>query len=247
MPLLETRASASALGYGLNASLSTDLILYLDAGNSASYPGSGTTWNDLSPLARPLSFYTTPSYSSSNGGFINFQGNPNKNYAENTSHPAYNVDDVTVEIWTKLNNSTSQSGFWIEKGIVNTQYAAFMEGTGLRWRLSGADSLISPEELTANYLSINTWYQLVFTHTPGQQKMYRNASLLFTKSASTSLAKLDAHGFTVGAWYNGNGATVENHGYFIDAGISIIRVYNKVLTPTEISTNFNQFRSRYSI
>jgi hypothetical protein len=245
MPLLETRGSASATGYGLTSNRS-NLILHLDAGNAASYSGSGTTWNDLSPLGRPLSFYTTPSYSSANGGFINFQGNANKNYAENTSTPAYNVDDVTVEIWTKLNTETNQSGFWIEKGTVNTQYAAFMEGTGLRWRLNGQDSLI-PEELTANYLSINTWYQLVFTHTPGQQRMYRNASLLFTKSASTNLAKLDAHGFTVGAWYNGNGGTLANHGYFIDAGISIIRVYNKVLTSTEISNNFNEFKSRYGL
>lgn len=248
MPLLETKASASAMAYGMNSSSSSELILHLDAGNASSYPGSGTTWYDLSPLNRPLSFYTTPSYSSSNGGFINFTGDANKNFAENGPSSAYNVDNVTVEVWTKINTSTSQSGFWIEKGVVNTQYAAFMEGAGLRWRLNGGDSF--PGKETPTYLSANTWYQLVFTHTPGQQQFYRNASLQFTTSASTSLAKLDDHGFTVGAWRNANyseAPTLTNHGYYIDAGISIIRVYNKVLTSTEITTNFNQFRSRYSI
>jgi len=250
MPLLETRGSASAFGYGLNASLSTNLILYLDAGNALSYPGSGTTWNDLSPLNRPLSFYTTPSYSSSNGGFINFQGDANKNFAENSSVDAYNVDNLTIEVWTKINTSTNQTGFWIEKGVVNTQYAAFMEGSSLRWRLNGGDTFSSPNEETGNYLSINTWYQLVFTHTPGQQRFYRNSSLQFSKSASTNLAKLNDHGFTVGAWRNAlytTPPTTSNHGYYIDAGISIIRVYNKVLTQAEITTNFNQFRSRYGI
>jgi hypothetical protein len=247
MPLLETRASASALGYGLGSSAS-NLILHLDAGNASSYPGSGTIWNDLSTLNRPLSFFTTPSYNSSNGGFINFTGDTNKNFAENSSTDAYNVDNVTVEIWTKINSSTTQSGFWIEKGLVNTQYAAFMEGSGLRWRLNGGDTFTSPEELTGNYLSANTWYQLVFTHTPGQQRFYRNSSLQFSKSASTTLAKINDHGFTVGAWRNATGAaTTTNHGYYIDAGISIIRVYNKVLTQAEITTNFNQFRSRYGI
>jgi hypothetical protein len=247
MPLLETRGSASATGYGLTSSRS-NLILHLDAGNAASYSGSGTTWNDLSPLGRPLSFFRTPSYSSSNGGFINFTGNTNKNFAENTSHPDYNVDDLTVEVWTRINTNVNQTGFWIEKGVVNTQYAAFLENTGLKWRLNGGDTLIEPAVVSADYLSINTWYQLIFTHKPGEQKFYRNGSLQVTRSSNVSLAKLNTHGFTVGAWYNGEGAPTEsNHGYYLDGAISVIRVYNKVLTPTEISTNFNEYRSRYGI
>lgn len=39
--------------------ITTDLLLYLDASNSTSYPGSGTTWYDLSANAtkEPLNFF----------------------------------------------------------------------------------------------------------------------------------------------------------------------------------------------
>lgn len=252
MPLIETTGSLSARSFGLNSVRRSDLILYLDAGNSASYPGSGTTWNDLSVYSRPLTFFRTPSYSSADGGYINFPGDiaGSRNFAENGPFAGYNVDNLTVEVWTRINTSTTQSGFWIEKGVVNTQYAAFMEGSALRWRLNGSDTFTSPEIQTSSYLNTNTWYQLVFTHTPGQQQFYRNSSLQFTRSAGTNLNKFDQHGFTVGAWRNeafSNSPTETNHGYYIDARMSIIRVYNRVLNQSEITANFNQFRSRYGI
>jgi hypothetical protein len=50
------------------------LQLYLDAGNSSSYSGSGSTWTDLSGNGRNATLVNGPTYSSSNGGILNFNG-----------------------------------------------------------------------------------------------------------------------------------------------------------------------------
>ena len=50
-------------------------LLYLDAGNTNSYPGSGTTWYDLSGRNNNTNGTSNTTYSSSNGGYFNFTPN----------------------------------------------------------------------------------------------------------------------------------------------------------------------------
>ena len=54
--------------------ITTGLQLYLDAGNASSYPGSGTTWTDLSGNSRDGTLTNGPTYSGTNGGSIVFDG-----------------------------------------------------------------------------------------------------------------------------------------------------------------------------
>jgi len=48
------------------------LVLCLDAANRKSYPGSGTTWTDLSGRGNTGTLTNGPTYSSSNGGSLGF-------------------------------------------------------------------------------------------------------------------------------------------------------------------------------
>ena len=52
------------------------LVLYLDSGNPASYPGTGTNWYDLSPMGYVASINTGVAYSADNSGIFNFDGGP---------------------------------------------------------------------------------------------------------------------------------------------------------------------------
>ena len=54
--------------------ITSGLVLHLDAGNAASYPGTGTTWTDLSGNSRNGTLTDGPTYSSANGGSIVFDG-----------------------------------------------------------------------------------------------------------------------------------------------------------------------------
>ena len=50
------------------------LVLYLDAGNNFSYPGSGTTWRDLSGNVNGGTLVNGVGYNSDNGGSLVFDG-----------------------------------------------------------------------------------------------------------------------------------------------------------------------------
>jgi hypothetical protein len=63
------------MGISYNPSIVTNgLVLALDAGNRKSYPGTGTTWTDLSGLGNTGTLINGPTYSSANGGSIVFDG-----------------------------------------------------------------------------------------------------------------------------------------------------------------------------
>jgi hypothetical protein len=53
MPIIASRSASSARSYGFTSSVrsvvSTNLVLHLNAANTASYPGTGNIWYDLSP------------------------------------------------------------------------------------------------------------------------------------------------------------------------------------------------------
>jgi len=50
------------------------LVLHLDAANRKSYPGTGTTWTDLSGLNNNGTLTNGVSYQSVNQGAFNFDG-----------------------------------------------------------------------------------------------------------------------------------------------------------------------------
>ena len=65
-----------------NPQIVTDsLILYVDAGNTKSYPGSGTTWYDLTKNGRDFTLVNTPTYETINGGSFEMLA-ANTEYAE---------------------------------------------------------------------------------------------------------------------------------------------------------------------
>ena len=63
------------MAFNYSPNIITDgLVLYLDAANTKSYPGSGTTWRDLSKSQLNGTLTNGPTFNSSNGGSIVFDG-----------------------------------------------------------------------------------------------------------------------------------------------------------------------------
>jgi hypothetical protein len=55
--------------------ISSGSVLYVDAAQLRSYPGSGTSWTDLSGNNRTGTLTNTPTFSTSNGGLFSFATN----------------------------------------------------------------------------------------------------------------------------------------------------------------------------
>ena len=112
----------SLAGYGggvgsLSIKINTKLILHLDADNSSSYSGSGTTWTDISGQGNNATLANGPTYNSDNGiGSIVFDG---------TNH--YAVLDSSFQVSTSRTYSFEA---WIYKTATGTNNAGMLISGG---------------------------------------------------------------------------------------------------------------------
>ena len=80
------------------------LVLYLDAGNQNSYPGTGTTWTDISRNNNNGTLTNGPTFNSENGGSIVFDGTN-----DYVSTALTSTNSFTWNVWYKTN--TVSNGF----------------------------------------------------------------------------------------------------------------------------------------
>ena len=213
------------------------LVLSLDAADKNSYPGSGTAWNDLSGNTNSGSLTNGPTFSNANGGNFGFVTDDFVIMAENSS---LNTQTPSVEVWIKTNN-TNQNGFWFEKGQVNTQYSLFQEGATIVWRQNLA-TLSSQTITTANYINTSNWAQIVGTFTSGNRRTYVNGALA-TSDAQTGSIATNAGGMSIGVYGGFNGL----RGYYYNGSIASVKVYNRALSATEITQNYEAQKSRFGL
>ena len=218
--------------------VTSGLVLYLDAANSKSYPGSGTTWNDISGGGNVGTLAGGPTFSTTSGGIISFDGS--NDIVTIPNNVSLDTQTPTVEVWVRT-NSTSQNGFWFEKGAVNSQYALFQEGGLIQWRMY-IGGITQLSTTTAVYMNTSNWYQVVGTYTTGSRKLYINGVLVSSDTQTGTIAT-NASGMSLGAF----GGTSGTNAYFYNGSLSICRVYNRELSAAEILQNFNAMRGRFNV
>ena len=142
----------------------------------------------------------------------------------------------TVIVWAKM-NVLNQQGFFFEKGLVNTQYSLFTEGTNIIWRhhIGGLNSL---GVTTATYLNTTDYFMLAGTYNSVDKKIYINGVERAT-AAQNGTVSTNAGGMQIGAYVT--------NGYFFNGNIAVVAVYNRALSAAEVEQNFEALRSRFGI
>jgi hypothetical protein len=207
------------------------LVFNLDAGFTPSYPTINATWYDISSGVNNGTLINGPTYSSSNGGSIVFDGSNDYFRADNNT--TLDNQTITMESWNYPNTLT-QDGFLFEKGYVNTQYSNFYNSDGtFYFRTMG----INPIDLTfygPSYLSANVWNHIVCTYGAGTKTIYVNGVQIAQQTGLTGTISTNTTGLYVGAYGPGSG-------YFFNGKIAVSRVYNKSLTASEVAQNYNVY------
>lgn len=205
-------------------------------------PRSSITWTNLSNSTNNGSLINGPVFSLDNGGYLSFDGS--NDYIVIPNNTALDTQTPSVEVWVKT-NATTQSGFWFEKGEVNFQYSLFQEAGYLVWRMNIGGSVtnlvVNP---TSSYMNTTSWYQVVGTYISGSRRLYING-VLVGSDTQTGTISTNNGGMSIGAY--GGFAGAFGRGYFYNGNLSICRVYNRALTPSEVQQNFNATRGRYGI
>lgn len=249
------------MGTSYNPKIVTDgLVLCLDAANIKSYPGSGTTWADLSGNNVTSALTNSPTFTNSNGGHFTFDGA--NSYAIASSR--------TTSMEFQYNSAFTISSFCYitENGgegyIINNRMSSDSSGTLYAgWGLGQFNGIISGfvggypgffswrraniSSTTFNSLIFNKWAHIVYLNTgvAGEQKIYINGTNY------TSLADEDVNPpYTIN--YSGGTSRI-NIGrdgvvtHYLSGRISQISVYNRALSAAEVSQNFEATRGRFGV
>lgn len=218
--------------------IDNSLVFCFDASNLKSYARSGTVVKNISGGADGEAV-NGPTYNTNNNGYFSFVTDDYLRFPENS---ALNSQTVSVEVWART-NATQQNGFWFEKGSVNSQYSLFQEGSAIRWRANLGAGLVNMVSFnTSSYINTSNWFHIVATFVTGQQYVYINGVQVGSNTLTGTLAT-NVNGMSIGAY----GGYSQSMGYFYNGDISLVRVYNKVLSAAEIRQNFEATRDRYGI
>ena len=222
------------------------LILALDAANPRSYPGSGTTWTDLSRGGNNGTLTNGPTYSSANGGSIVFDG------VDDLVTQPYDMSSMSkfsIEFWAKTYNTGSTSadnnaalagpnvgGTYIRVGFShNNQIVSIL------MYVNGNESNV----FTSIQVPYSEFDELGYNHyvctiqDNDSMNIYFNGELKKTTSIGSTIAT------GLNSWYQrlGNYA-----GAFRWTGeISTCKLYNRKLTSDEILQNYNAQKSRFGL
>jgi hypothetical protein len=225
------------------------LILHLDATDVDSYPGSGTTWFDLSPLGNNFEINPSAFNSSTSTRYMDFNGSYGCAKKQNTDLIV--SGNVTVCTWTRVKNSTAEWRTLLRARSTGSDHQVIIQSGG--WEIGMYDSTGSgfngsgfSQQSLPGYPS--SWVFMVWrffdTEKPYYELGYNNSASFIRGSINSSNARFK-HGIcSIGAYNNDEQNNVNNASQYW-GDISMISVYNRILNPYEILENYNATISNY--
>jgi len=238
-------------------SIVTDgLVLNLDATNRASYPGSGTTWNDTSFYRNNGTLTNGPTFLQERGrGSIVFDGTNDYIITTANSTPALNItSQITLETWimsialanvnhgdglnSKGLSSDFNSGVYetllIQSGSVNVPF--------FRMRIGSSTPTYNPTNIP---ISLNQIYQIVSTYNGNSMRIYVNGVESGTGLAQSGSIETNTQQLTIGVRFNNRGGSGADS--FFSGRIYNNKIYNRALSPSEVQQNYNALKSRFGL
>ena len=241
--LIEFEKQKLAISY--NPRTITDgLVLCLDAGNTKSYPGSGTTWTDLS--GNGLNASGTAANISATGAISGASWST-------SSTNILNTDFHSIFFMLKINSSGTYpegyTGSWDKIFSYNAGGSDRSPGVWrypserkIHRRYDPGNSGIDFSSTNANFYPVsgtpfntNTWYNIGDTKNGATATAYVNGLSVGSNSVSNPKTA-------------GNASAIINEYYPNPLNnVNCLMIYNRVLSAAEIQQNFNATRSRFSI
>lgn len=228
--------------------IATDgLVLCLDAGNRRSYPGSGTTWSDVSGNGNTGTLTNGPAFNTTNLGNIAFDGT--NDYVSLGTVFNYTTQPFTFSYWVYVNslttNQTGQGPKILYKGRYqgNGYYDSINQNGSVLFFTNQAGAHQS-SQTTSGIISINTWYNIAYTRNGSSVRIYVNGRDE-TSSAGTHInpASATTNIFTIALYNN----TVDPFLIYSNVTIAMFMGYDKALSAAEVLQNFNATRSRFGV
>lgn len=225
--------------------IATDkLTFYLDAGNTKSYPGSGTAWIDISRNVSNSILTNGPIFNSSNRGNIQFDGT--NDYVIVPSSALVAGAELTFGVWNFGISSQPSSLIFFGNRFLNVSLGwgdvvSFDAGDGTGNTLGLYDN-ISKSVSVSEYQG---WHYWTFTKNSvaGTMKIYRNAELWHSGSGSAPIGASTGNAYLCFAPRGG----IAGFAVYHNGRIGMAKLYSRELNPTEILQNYNATKGRFKL
>lgn len=218
--------------------VTTGMVGRYDAGLTASYPGSGSTWTNIAPGATGsnITLVNGPTYGAGSGGHIAFDGTNDYGTiaAGNIFQVATESDSLSICMAFRPDTAlANDEDIFMESGAVSWNWAYYLNKLNFYPGANTNQATWSP--------TTGNWYFLTAVYDAsgaGTNYMYVNNTLNYS--------------------VQGNGPTVlgsqifylmsrQGSSLFTPASIGLIYVYNRALSSVEVGRNYDGVKARFGI
>ena len=221
--------------YGPNL-VTNGLVLYLDAANINSYPGSGTAWNNL--ISGSNTSLLLPAYNTLNYGNMSFNGV--NNYLTMNSTLQVNTQtgftmDMVININQAQTTYTNNWAYFFTDG--NIEMGTYYTSQGVNNSFHFKDNGASASALINSGAIAGSWYNITIGCNNTIPFMYKNGVLVGTASAFNSAT------WSINKLFLRQTDLTRNYA----ANLGLFRVYNRALSASEIYQNYLATKSRFAL
>lgn len=219
------------------------LVMYLDAGSTKSYVGSGTAWNDLSGNGNNGTLTNGPTFNTGSKGNILFDATDDTTNCGTSNIINLNVS-YSLQFWVKPSASTYTSAF-ASANLLN-RYSnpdgIYMGGSSFSqdnltiYSRNNSDSIAGWSSNLTGYLKQDVWKHIALSAenrdaTTLRMYCYLNGKL--TNTIVVAKCPVQATTLNIGQGFGGN--------------IGMFLGYNKTLSVAEVLQNYNATKGRYNL
>jgi hypothetical protein len=226
------------------------LVLYLDAANLKSYPGSGATWFNLAGFENNATIVNSIVYNSNSKGAINFDtGNEDIVISTLTSSLADHLSsgNFTVETFVKSTNVVyprSRHPFYINDTVTSSSTKGWSVGhssSASTIEVRTCDGTNLSSGTIAHSVQESTTYHRIFT-------VNRSSGLLTRYYVNGNYIGQFNSPSVTGTIYSSGGIKFGDvWGWRYIGDIYVIKIYNRILSDSEIKNNFESLKGRFGI
>lgn len=240
----QLQASAASIWPKLDI-IGDNLVFHLDAGNPASYSGSGTAWNDLTGNNNGT-LVNSPTYSSNFGGYFTFNGT-NQEVTTALNNTGISSQNFTFFGWFRTSSASGRKIIGFESSQTGTGSSNFDKHV----YVSSAGKLVFgiysgsiPTITSAATISDGAWHSFAAVYNnSGNDELYIDGVSVGTMnvtSVDNPATYIRIAAYRLVSWPNAG------DGYF-PGDIAILARYNTALTSTQVATNHNNTKGRFGL
>lgn len=217
----------------------SSLIINIDAANTKSYIGTGSSWRDLTQN-KAVGTMSNCTFSSANQGSIVFNGTSSVVYYPSNSNYSFGTGNFTIESFCQVNLKTNSRPIAQNDAVGTSQND--------KWWLAydaTAAGLRFGRHFTPTYASCawnptsGQWYHVAAVRSSNLMYFYINGvSQSVTNQTSMSGISFSQNGLSVGGM---------STPYYLNGNIAAFRMYNRGLSSGEVYNNYVADRGRFGI